>query len=144
VQSYLHKHIPLSAAMQTEVVDAGPGGVRLRAPLESNFNHRQSAFGGSLQSLAMLASWTWLRLALPYKDPTLRLVIQESSMHFLHPVTSAFNAVCRPPASADWKRFQLSLKRKHKGRISLEADIFERGQTMAQFTGTFVAILMED
>jgi len=144
VQLYLHQQIPLSAAMQAEVVDAGAGGVRLRAPLDANLNHRESAFGGSLQSLAMLASWTWMRLALADSEPNLQLVIQESHMRFILPVTSAFDAVCRPPASADWDHCKRSLERKRKGRVILEADIFQRGEQMAQFTGTFVAVRHEE
>ena len=47
VQTYLHDHIPLSAAMGAGVSQADTEIVRLSAPLEPNLNHRATAFGGS-------------------------------------------------------------------------------------------------
>ncbi len=52
LQTYLHTHIPLSKAMEVEVVQATPDIIELRAPLAPNINHRGTAFGGSISTLA--------------------------------------------------------------------------------------------
>ncbi|MDB5560702.1 MAG: thioesterase, partial [Hyphomicrobiales bacterium] len=40
LQDYLYQHIPLSAAMQVNVVKIADTGVLLSAPLGPNINHR--------------------------------------------------------------------------------------------------------
>ncbi|MET0363375.1 MAG: YiiD C-terminal domain-containing protein, partial [Sphingobium sp.] len=47
LQAYLHRQIPLSAAMQVSVQSAALESVTLSAPLEPNINHKSTAFGGS-------------------------------------------------------------------------------------------------
>jgi hypothetical protein len=40
IKTYLYEHIPLSKAMEVDVVDASVDKVVLRAPLAPNINHR--------------------------------------------------------------------------------------------------------
>ena len=47
VEQYLHRHIPLSAAMGIRVRLATPHRVELWAPLAPNINHQSTVFGGS-------------------------------------------------------------------------------------------------
>jgi thioesterase domain-containing protein len=71
LQAYLHEHIPLTRALAVEVVEVGLQRVQLAAPLAPNRNHRQTAFGGSVASLAMLAGWSWLHARLAGHSPAL-------------------------------------------------------------------------
>ena len=59
IQDYLHEHIPLSKAMGATVLKVDLSGVVLSAPLEPNINHRETVFGGSASSLAILAACQW-------------------------------------------------------------------------------------
>ncbi|WP_436054037.1 YiiD C-terminal domain-containing protein [Phenylobacterium sp. LjRoot225] len=45
----------MSKAMQVEVIAAKTDATILRAPLEPNINHRETAFGGSVSALAILS-----------------------------------------------------------------------------------------
>lgn len=58
LQAYLHRQIPLSAAMQVSVVSATLDSVVLSAPLAPNINHKYTAFGGSVSALGILAAWS--------------------------------------------------------------------------------------
>ena len=80
LEVYLHEHIPLSQAMQVSVVEASPDRVVLRAPLAPNINHRDTVFGGSSASLAMLASWLLLLVRLESEGLECRLVVQRGTM----------------------------------------------------------------
>ena len=51
IAHYLHQHIPLTGHMQVGVRAVDKTGIRLRAPLAPNINHRQTAFGGSVAGL---------------------------------------------------------------------------------------------
>jgi thioesterase domain-containing protein len=64
IKTYLYEHIPLSKAMEVDVVDASVDKVVLRAPLAPNINHRATVFGGSASALAILAAWTLLYVRL--------------------------------------------------------------------------------
>ena len=47
VERYLHRHIPLTAAMGVRVAAVTLQRAELRAPLAPNINHRETVFGGS-------------------------------------------------------------------------------------------------
>jgi hypothetical protein len=67
LERYLHEHIPLSRAMGVAVDSATTDGVRLRAPLAPNINHRETVFGGSASALCILAAWQRLDAMLARK-----------------------------------------------------------------------------
>ena len=64
-----------------------------RFPLQPNLNHRKTAFGGSIATMGIIASWTlvWLKL----KDCGLdhRIVIQNSSTSYLTPIEQDFEVI---------------------------------------------------
>src|SRR5215204_6245420 len=93
-EHYLHQHIPISQAMGIQVETASPSTVILYAPFLNNINHKKTAFGGSLHAVATLACWSLLHLHLERLDP-LDLVITQSKVNYLLPVTSDFRAQCQ-------------------------------------------------
>lgn len=140
LQSYLHKHIPLSKAMQVEVVSATPENIELSAPLAPNVNHCGTAFGGSIATLATLAGWSLLRMRLGDYEPLPHLVIKRSSMEYLQPIEEKFSAVVSYPTEADWTDFLARLTERGRARLSLNAEVFSGSQLAARMTGVFVAL----
>ena len=138
--AYLYEHIPLTRALAVEVLEVGEDNVRLRAPLAPNRNHRQTAFGGSVASLAILAGWGWLHARLAPAAPGLRLVIQRQAMEYLLPIDAAFVADCHAPPAASWQRFSKALASRGRGRIELQAQVSCSAGVAARFTGVYVAI----
>lgn len=138
LQTYLYTHIPLVRHMQVQVADWNAHGLTLSAPLAANVNHEGTAFGGSLESLAMLACWglTWLLLE---PKPDIHIVVAESRMRFLHPVTDTLIAHCELPGLAIRQTFLDTLQRRNKARIELQAKITQAEVPCAQFDGRFVA-----
>lgn len=65
LQQYLHDHIPLSKAMQITVERISPESVTLSAPLAPNINHRDTLFGGSASTAAILAAWSFCATPCP-------------------------------------------------------------------------------
>ncbi len=55
IESYLHREIPITAAMGIRVESYNEKELVLTAPLEPNHNHLGTAFGGSLSAIATLA-----------------------------------------------------------------------------------------
>jgi len=140
LERYLHDHIPLSRALALRVEHLGPELVRLAAPLAPNLNHRRTAFGGSVASLAILAGWSWLLARLADRRPVPRLVIQEETVEYLAPIDAAFEAVCPAPADSAWLRFVRALDQRGRGRLALAAEVTSAGRIAARFRGLYVAI----
>jgi thioesterase domain-containing protein len=140
VEAYLHEHIPITRAMGLKVIGYDGNTVRLWAPLEPNLNHRQTAFGGSISALGILAGWTLLHLKLGERNGPVQLVIQHSATDYTGPVDQDFTAVCAMPSDHDWDKFTQTFSRYGKARIQLESLIEARGEVLARHTGAYVAV----
>ena len=140
LERYLHEHIPLSRPLGVRALEAGAGGVRLAAPLAPNLNHRQTAFGGSLSALAILAAWSWLHLKLRGEGFVGRIVIQGNSMEYLAPAEGDFEADCRAPGDERWALFAATLAARGRARIELDAEVRVDDRLVASFRGQYVAL----
>jgi len=141
LERYLQEHIPLSAAMATTVVKATPEEVLLGAALEPNLNHRNTAFGGSVGALAILAGWTLVHLRLRADGVDARTVVQRSDVSYLHPVADDFQARALPPDPEAWRRFRRALKRFGRGRVAVRVEVLCGGELVAELDGDYVSLL---
>lgn len=139
-QDYLHRHIPLSAAMGVRVRLATPERVELAAPLAPNINHQETLFGGSGCAIATLAAWTLVHLRLRDAGVRNRLVIQRNAMSYDEPVRGDFLAISERPDEVQWKRFLLMIQRHGRGRIRVNARLECDARPVASFEGDFVAL----
>jgi thioesterase domain-containing protein len=141
VEAYLKDHIPLSAAMDIDVVEAGPRGVTLSVPLEpTNVNHRSTAFGGSVAALATLTGWTLVHLRLRDEGIIAQTVIQSSSVQYDAPIHGNFCAISQSVEERAWKRFTRAVTKHGKGRLHVSVNVTADGETAATFTGAYVAL----
>ena len=140
LQSYLHDHIPITKAMGVEVRGSACDKVVLFAPLAPNINHRDTVFGGSASTLAILSAWALLHVRMASESVKSRLVIQQNSMSYNEPIMGDFLAICRYDDASQWARFTTTLARKGRARISVSAFLECRGEQVATFEGRFVAV----
>lgn len=115
--------------------------IELTAPLQPNINHKNTAFGGSLSVVAILAAWSLLYMRL--KGVKNEIVIQQSEMNYLSAAKGDFIATSQFVASPGWQRFDRAFKQKGKGRIQLASQVHCRGEVVATFQGTYVAFNKE-
>lgn len=139
LEKYIQEQIPLSKAMQVTVVEINDETVVLKAPLEPNINHRQTVFGGSVSSLALLSAWAMLKVRLSDSGVAGRLVVQKSTMDYLRPIEGEFTAHAEI-SQPEWDRFVQTLVRKEKARIIVSAIIEHANQVVGRLTGEFVAL----
>lgn len=139
LERILHAEIPLTRVMQVRVLRADRYGLALGAALAPNLNHKQTAFGGSLNSLTTLACWGLIQLLVRDCGHAVTVVIQESSVQFLRPVLRDFEAVCPLPAEPVIEKFLRVLKRRGRARLALDSTIQADGEIASRFHGKFVA-----
>jgi thioesterase domain-containing protein len=153
LEDYLRREIPLSRDMGVRVASLDGKALELAAPLAPNRNHKGTAFGGSLYSLATLAAWGTVRALLAPMGPgrdgaAVHIVIVEGALNYLKPVQGAFAARCERPDEAEAARFRQALLRKGKARIALRSEVRAAGAAegegpAAVFQGVFAASLAD-
>jgi thioesterase domain-containing protein len=140
IQAYLYEQIPLSKAMEVQVMEVTSNLVILAAPIKPNINHRSTVFGGSASALAILSAWTLVNFRLQSEGIQTRLVIQKNTMSYDQPITSNFEAVCSLADRQVWTKFIKILQKKKKSRITVNSFLQCQGQQVGEFTGIFVAL----
>ena len=140
LQDYLLTHIPLSRALAVEVLEVSEARVAVVAPLAPNLTHRQTAFGGSVASVAILAGWGWLHARLADLALDGRVVIQRQEMDYVTPIDAALTATCVAPGALAWALFARALKSRGRARIELHVKVTCRDLLAARFVGTYVAL----
>ena len=140
LEQYLHRHIPLSLAMQVSVLEVQRYQVVLAAPLEPNINHRDTVFGGSATAVAVLAAWSLVHTRLVDAGFPSRLVIQRNSMTFSLPMTTGFIAKSSLADDDQWEKFARTLARRSIARISVACDLYCANEHAGRFEGDFVAV----
>jgi len=140
VQRYLHRVIPLSAAMGVQVQTASCRHVKLKAPLGPNLNHNETVFGGSAAALATLSAWTLLHLRMKEAQLEASLVIQRSRMEYEKPIPGDFEAICDFGDDRAWERFRETFTRRARARLTLAAHLEYGAARVASFEGDFVAL----
>jgi thioesterase domain-containing protein len=140
----LRAHIPISQAMQIDVIRVDAEGVTLAAPLAPNINLHQTVFGGSAAAVATLSAWSLLHTRLVAEGIRTQLVIQRNTMSYLLPMTGDFTATAGFTGAEDWRHFMRALRRKHRARISVQARLMVGEQRVGEFDGEFVAIGLQE
>ncbi len=137
-EKFLHERIPLTRAMGARVLPDGDEGFAVEAPIALNYNHLETAFGGSINAVATLAGYTLLWLEL--RDQPGHVVISASSIRFLRPVRISIRAVCEEPPPQSLAEFRAQFGSTGKASIQLHVRVAEKGLIAARFEATFVAL----
>ena len=140
LEAYLHRNIPITAAMAVAVESIAEDEVVLAAPLEPNINHRETLFGGSAVTICILAAWSLIHLRLTGAGLAHRLVIQRSAMSYDAPVTGRFTVHARLGDEADWKQGVKLFIRRGKSRFGTFAELRQGELVGGRMTADFVAL----
>ena len=133
----LHDEIPLSQAMGIRVAAYDGTSLKLTAPLAPNINHKCTAFGGSLYSLAVLCGWGLLHLKLAEARLHKHIVIQEADIHYLLPVDRNMNAECSVDETK-FRNFLRTLEKHGRARLSLDVAVKHDNRVAVEFSGRYV------
>jgi thioesterase domain-containing protein len=138
IEELFHSKIPITRAMGVRVESYDRERLVLTAPLQPNVNHLCTAFGGSLNSVAVLSGYGLLWLEL--QDTDCHIVIRDSSISYDHPVAGEIRAICVRPEADTLAQFKKHFLQKGKARIALYATIEHEGVIAVRFRGTYVAL----
>lgn len=138
LEKFLNHEIPTTTALGVKVISASGKEVILEAPLNPNHNHMGTAFGGSLSTLMILASYTWLYYSLE-GEGKVHVILKENQANYLRPVKENIRSVCRAPSEESFQEFLKIFRRKGLARIKLTSFIEIGEGEAARMEGEFVA-----
>jgi thioesterase domain-containing protein len=138
IQELFYNMMPITRAMGVAVESYDSARLVLTAPLDRNVNHLGTAFGGSLNALAVLSGYGLLWIEL--QNTECHLVIRESAISYERPVRGELRAICVCPEAEALAAFRERFHEKGRARIALDVTIEDEGAIAARFRGTFVAL----
>ncbi|MBU2967359.1 YiiD C-terminal domain-containing protein [Amphritea sp. 2_MG-2023] len=139
-QVWLKDQIPLISHMGIGEPVYDGRSLTLRAALAPNVNDKGTGFGGSLATLATLCGWAIVTLYLREQGRDCDVMIRDSQLKYLAPVTGDFTAVTVLPEQAELDLFMSYLEAKGRGRLNLNVEI-RQGDTVAMtLAGAYVAV----
>ncbi len=138
LQKVFYSEIPLTKTIGITVEQFSNTCLTISAPLDNNINHKSTAFGGSLYSVAVLSGWGLIYRLLKVRGLTGHIVIQESTTQFYKPIISDIVANCCFASDAQIEKFIRMYQKKGKARIKLQSTIMSNGETGVLFKGSYV------
>lgn len=132
------EEIPLARHIGVQVLAYDGRSLVLGAPLEANSNHKGTAFGGSLYSLAVLAGWGLLLLELEARDIDAEIVIHSCTVDYRLPVAGDFIARAVAPQAALVERCVRTFARYGRARIEIQTVIEREGLEAVRMRGSYV------
>lgn len=138
LQNLLHKDIPITQTIGIQVEHCEVDRIVLSAPIEPNLNHKCTAFGGSLYSVAVLAGWSLIHYNLQLHGLSGHIVIQHSEVDYKVPVDGQIKAECIMQNSENLYRFIKTYKRKDRARILLQVKIIHNDSEAMILNGQYV------
>ena len=136
--SLLNEAIPLTKAMGIRVECFTGESLTIVGPLENNFNHLGTAFGGSLYITAVLSCWGLLYLRLRELGVRGQIVIQKGTVEYYLPVTGDIVASSTMVPEASFLEFLEEFKEKGSAKMTLSSAIMQSERKAVSFEGIFV------
>jgi thioesterase domain-containing protein len=140
LQTFMDDKVPVTKAMEISVVQSDETGTIFKASIEANINDKGVAFGGSLFSVASLASWAVVDHLLKQHNLDAKIFVHTAESKFLASVTQDFTVICKRPEDNDIDSFFEMIKRKGRGRLTITAQIHENNVLAFESTATYVAV----
>ena len=141
LRAKLQTEMPVTQHLGIRVVDQRGGQLVLSAPLAVNTNHKGTAFAGSLNAIATLTGWATVWLLLQDHGLHAHVVIQDSTVRYLRPVTGDFQARAVPPDAKAVARLLETVRKRGRGRIELEVAVADAKGDAVAFRGRYVAAI---
>lgn len=140
LETHLHREIPLSRQMGVTVRLVSAEKVVLAAPLGPNINHKATAFGGSISTLAILAGWALVHARSVAAGIGCDVIIRNHELAFLAPVTGEFEAEAVFADEAGWEKWRARLQAMRTARVDVIATVLDTGRRCAAMRAEYVAI----
>ncbi|MAY41395.1 MAG: hypothetical protein CMI05_03655 [Oceanospirillaceae bacterium] len=137
---WLKSEIPLVNHLGLNPLEWDGHTLVMGAELKPNVNDKGTGFGGSLATVTTLCGWSIVTLYLQSQGRCDDVVIADSHLEYISPVTSDFKAVTSLPNAQDLDVFDQKMMTKGRARMDLVIEIKQGDEVAMRLTGTYVAL----
>ncbi|EDY81816.1 hypothetical protein VDG1235_1434 [Verrucomicrobiia bacterium DG1235] len=123
VEEFLHTRIPLSKAINCQVIEATDKSLKISVPKFANTVMDEGFSDLSGLNLCNLASWAFLQVSLQrlnYKPFTTLSQANYSKKREVDSNSPTISATCSLPPDKEWQQFLRMLSRKARATVTLE------------------------
>ena len=138
--SWLKTQIPLINHMGFLPLEWDGQALKMRAQLAPNVNDKGTGFGGSLATVATLCGWSTVTLFLREQGRDDDVVIRDSHIEYLLPVTADFTAQTALPEPSIRQAFKQKMDSKGRVRIDLVIEVIQQDQVALRLSAAYVAL----
>ena len=139
LEKFLYDQIPLTSTLGISVLHADDTYAEVPAPLYPNRNHMGTAFGGSLNAVMVLAGYAWLFQCMASRGHRGHVVLKQSSIQYLLPVTADFTAIAKGPTGHEFEKFLNGFERKGRSRVHVAIEVHTPAGLACRLICEFVA-----
>lgn len=141
LDAFLKEHLPLARAAGVEIDSYDGECLQVSAPLALNINDKQTAFGGSLYNLCVIAAWGMTDLKAKELNFTGDIVVAKGEITYLRPLRSRLIAQAFSPDTAMIEKAKHSYDAKGKAVFTIGSRILdEQNQVCVEFLGKYAVL----
>ena len=137
LEDFFRNEIPPALQMDFSVHSYAENQLTLAAPLKANINDKNTGFGGSIYSLAVLCGWGLISIKLKEANISADIVIHKGSFVYKKPITDDFFANCEINEKTCQEMNDLSIS---KQKVSLEISVKDANGIAFILSANFVII----
>lgn len=141
LDGFLKEHLPLARAAGVNIDHYDGTCLQVSAPLALNINDKNTAFGGSLYNLCVIAAWGMTDLKAKELCLTGDIVVAKGEINYLKPLRSKLVAQAFSPDSAMLEKASHSYLTKGKAVFTISAQVLdEQQQVCVEFQGKYAVL----
>lgn len=138
---WLHREIPLTAAMQIDTVEFDGKRLSLHAPLAPNLNDKGTGFAGSTSGLATLSGWCVITLWLQSRGIEADVMIARSEIDYRAPLLDDLQTDVELPDEQVLAEFEARLQNRGRARLPLVVKLGDPLNPVLELSGDYAARL---
>lgn len=139
--AWLHREIPLTAAMQIDAVEFDGHRLSLHAPLAPNLNDKGTGFAGSTSGLATLSGWCVITLWLQSRGIEADVMIARSEIDYRAPLLEDLHTHVELPDGNRLAEFESGLRTRGRARLPLVVKLGDSSNPVLELRGDYAARL---
>ncbi|MBV35228.1 MAG: thioesterase [Rickettsiales bacterium] len=140
LESLVHQEIPITQALDIRIKELTESSIRVMAPFEANKNIHNTAFAGSIYTVATIAGWSLVTSLALQRNLEGSVVLAKANIQYKKPINGDIVAECRVESDDLIDSFVASFKRKNRARIELEINLVEDGIIKAILSANFALV----
>ncbi|MBV0933027.1 YiiD C-terminal domain-containing protein [Marinobacterium weihaiense] len=137
---WLKTQIPLLEHLGIERLDWDGQALEVPTPLAPNVNDKGTGFGGSQAAIATVAGWCLTTLCLKERGLVCDVVIADSHLKYLKPVTDDFVTRVSLDEAARADELAERVRERGKAKLALTVEVICKEQVCMRLEGIYVAI----